>query len=258
VAHHGAVSLCDMDVKDLSNLFVSGTGMATGDEVAYIQAGIIRMLDVGDEELFPAGETENYQYHYATAGKGLFGLMRRAIQIRAAETGSKLGNYDLAPFFANNHASRTVGLIWSSFMGDEAIGEAKKIKEILSPDAYKELEITANWIMRRCIHSMANTTVSTIAKMGRAPSGKGHIIFFEGSIANDKHTNRLLREEITRLVGLEDIYKSFGLKQPILPNMDVKYRPVNPADKTAESELGKIDLTVIGATTMAMAENLRA
>ena len=256
VAHHGAVSLCDMGVDDRSTLFVCGTGMATGDEESYIQVGIVRMLDTGDEELYPANETENYQYHYATAGKGIFSLMRRAIQIQAAETGSALGNYNLSPFFGNNQATKTVGLLWASFLGGEAAGDTKNIKDLVSPDAFRELENLSSWIMNRCVHSMANTTVSTIAKMGRAPSGNGHIIFFEGSIANDKYAYPLLREEIKRLVTLEEIYKPFNLEQPILPNMEVKYRPVNPADEKVNSEIGKIDLTVIGATTMAMAEDL--
>jgi hypothetical protein len=256
VAHHGAVSLCDMDVDDRSTLFVCGTGMATGDEEAYIQMGIVRMLDTGDEELFPATETENYQYHYATAGKGIFSLMRRAIQIRADEAGSSLRNYDLTSFFSNNQATKTVGLIWGSSLGDEAVGEAKKIKELVSPEAFHELECLAGWIMNRCVHSMANATVSTIGKMGRAPSGRGHIIFFEGSIANDKYAHPLLRREIEQLVGSKEIYRTFGLEQPLLPNMDAKYRSIQAADGRVEDEMKKIDLTVIGAATMAIAENL--
>jgi hypothetical protein len=257
VAHHGAVSLCDMDVDDRSTLFVCGTGMATGDEEAYIQMGIVRMLDVGDEELFPMEKTENYQYHYATAGKGIFSLMGRAIQIRAAEAGSSLGDYNLAPFFSNNQATRTVGLIWASSLGAEAVGEARKIKETVSPKAFRELEYLAGWIMNRCVHSMANTAVSTIAKMGRAPSGRGHIVFFEGSIANDTYAHPLLRQEIIRLVGSKELYRAFGLEQPLLPNMDAKYRSVQVADGKVKDEIKKIDLTAIGAATMAMAENVR-
>jgi hypothetical protein len=257
VAHHGAVSLCDMDVQDRSTLFVCGTGMATGDEEAYIQAGIARMLDVGDEELFPAQATENYQFHYATAGKGIFSLMDRAIRIRAAEKGSALAGYDLSPFFAGNQATRTVGLLWKTSFGEKAIDDAEKIQARVSSEAYKELEILAGWIMRRCVHSMANTVVATVAKTGQAPSGRGHTIFFEGSIANDTCVNPLLRKEIKELVENEESYKSLGYKKPILPNMNAKYRRTIPAAGTSRDEMKNVDLTVIGAATMAMAENIR-
>jgi hypothetical protein len=258
VAHHGAVSLCDMGEQDRSTLFVCGTGMATGDEEAYIQAGIVRMLDVGDEELFPAQATENYQFHYATAGKGIFGLMNRAIRIRAAEKGSALAGYDLSPFFAGNRATKTVGLIWKTSFGEEVSEDAEKIRAMVSPEAYRELEILAGWIMNRCVSSMANTAVSTIAKMGRAPSGRGHIIFFEGSIANDTRANPLLRKEIQELVENGEIYRSFGLEKPVLPDMDAKYRRIMPAQGAPPDEMKNVDLTAAGAATMAMAENIRA
>lgn len=257
VAHHGAVSLCDMGVNDRSTLIVCGTGMATGDEESYIQAGIVRMLGTEDEELFPANETENYQYHYATAGKGIYSLMRRAVQIRSKEAESTLKKYDVTPFFANNHGTKTVGDIWASYLGKEPVDDAKKLKDMLTPEAFRELEHLSHWIMKRCTESIAVTTVSTIAKMGIAPSRRGHHIFFEGSIANDTCVNPFLKKEIQRLIGLEEIYQSFDLEKPLLPNMDVKYRPVNPVDKNAEDELKNTDLTVIGAVTMAMAENIR-
>lgn len=257
VAHHGAVSLCEMGVDDRSVLFVCGTGMATGDEEAYIQAGIATMLDNGDEELYPASKTENHQYHYATAGKGIFNLMERAIRIRAAEAGSALGAYDLGPYFSSNHDSRTVGQIWrSTFDGQEAEGKAKEIQALVSPEAFAELQALAGWIMTRCVHSMANTAVATIAKMGRAPSGNGHVLFFEGSIANDGIAQSLLREQIIRLVSDEALYEPFDFEAPLVPNMDAKYRSVLPHGGASEEDMKKVDLTVIGAATMAMAENL--
>jgi hypothetical protein len=257
VAHHGAVSLSEMGVDDRSVLFVCGTGMATGDEEAYIQAGIARMLNNGDEELYPASATENHQYHYAAAGKGIFNLMERAIRIRAAEPGSALCNYDLAPYFADNHGSRTVGQIWwSGFEGQQAEGVAGEIQALVSPEAYRELQALAGWIMTRCVHSMANTAVATIAKMGRAPSGNGHIVFFEGSIANDRFAHGLLIDEILRLVSNEALYVPFGLEAPLVPNMAVKYRCVRPLYGVSAEDMKKVDLTAIGAATMAMAQNL--
>jgi hypothetical protein len=257
VAHHGAVSLCDMDKQDSSTLFVCGTGMATGDEESYIQVGIARMLDVGDEELFPAQATENYQFHYATAGKGIFSLMNRAIRIRSAEKGSALAQYDLSSFFADNSATKTVSIIWKTSFGEKATGDAEKIQAMVSIGAYKELEALAGWIMSRCVHSMANTVVSTITKMGRAPSGRGHIVFFEGSIANDTYANSLLRQEIKELVEKKEIYVSPGFEKPFLPNMDARYHRIIPVMEVARDEIKNIDLTVIGAATMAMAENIR-
>jgi hypothetical protein len=259
VAHHGAVASCDMDVDDRSTLFVCGTGMATGDEEAYIQNGIIPML-AGDEELFPAAATENFQIHYATAGKGIFSLMMRAIRIRAAEGASALKAYAgaLEPFFGGNPATRTVGLIWATSLGAAPADDAKKIKDMVSPEAYRELETLAAWIMDRSVQSMATTTVATIAKMGRAPSGRGHIIFFEGSIANDTFAQPRLKAEIKRLIENAGIYQPFGMAQPLLPQMDISYRPVLAGEGVLPVDMAKVDLTAIGAASMAMAENLRA
>jgi hypothetical protein len=258
VAHHGAVSCCDIGVDDRSTLFVCGTGMATSDEEAYIQNGIIPML-TGDEELFPSAATENHQIHYATAGKGIFSLMMRAIRIRAAEGGSALKGYEetLEPFFGGNPATRTVGLIWATLLGAAVTDDAKKIKAIVSPEAYRELEILAGWIMNRCVQSMATTAVATIAKMGRAPSGRGHIIFFEGSIANDMFAHPKLKAEIKRLTERTDIYLSCGIEQPLPPEMNIHYHPVLAGEGLSPTEMVKVDLTALGAASMAMAENLR-
>lgn len=257
VAHHGAVALRDMGAGDRSALLVCGTGMATGDEEAYIQAGVARMLDVGDDELFAAEDTENYQYHYAIAGKGLFGLMARAIRARSAEPGSELASFDLEPFFRDSRATRTVSLIWRTKLGGEAAGAAREIKGLVSPGAYAELQELAGWIMARCVQSMANAAVSTVAKMGRAPSGRGHILFFEGSIANDRYAHPMLKAQIRRMIGQEDLYAPLGFVRPLQPDMDDGCRPAAPAGGSQEADMENVDLTAIGAVTMAMAENLR-
>ena len=258
VAHHGAVSMCDIGVNDRSTLFVCGTGMATGDEEAYIQIGIAKMLDVGDEELYPADKTENYQYHYATAGKGIYGLMDRAIKIRAAEPGSALQGYDLSTYFSDNHGTRTVSLIWrSSLCGFNAENEALKLRDYLTPEAYFELQCIAGFIMNRCIQSMANATVSTIAKMGRAPSGNGHFIFFEGSIANDVCVYPKLTSLINKIISDKNNFVSFNIEAPIMPKMDIKMHNILPCNGVLSDDMTKVDLTVIGAATIAMTENLR-
>lgn len=257
VAHHGAVALCEMGPQDRSTLMVCGTGMATGDEEAYIQAGIARMLDVGDEALFPAAATEEYQYHYATAGKGLFNLMERAIRIRAGEPGSLLGQYDLAPFFANNHHSRTVGQLWESTLPGQPVQPmAEAVRQAVLPQAFAELQTLATWIMERCIQSMANITLATVAKMGRASGGNGHIIFFEGSIATAPNNNKLLRHWVAKLAAEESIYAPFGMQAPLPPNMDARLRAVHAAGDVTPEQLAQIDLTAIGAATMAMCEDL--
>ena len=127
IAHHGAVSLCDVRPDDSTTLIICGTGLASGDEENYIQMGIAPIID-GDEELYPAGATENHQYHYAVAGKGLFGLMDRCIKIKAGEPGSKLGKYDLHGFFCDSGGSQTMTRIWeSSLEGGSLEGQATEI-----------------------------------------------------------------------------------------------------------------------------------
>ena len=254
IAHHGAVSLCDVRPDDSTTLIICGTGLASGDEENYIQMGIAPIID-SDEELYPAADTENHQYHYAVAGKGLFGLMDRCIRIKSRETGSRLGQFDLHEFFRDADGSKTAIQIWESALtGGVPEDDAAKIAQIVGEEAFSELQEIAALMIRRVIGSIANSVVATIVKMGPAENGYGHDVFFEGSIAVNRHILPRLKREIAELVGRTELYRELGVPQPFQPDMDKNLKPL-ASEEMNRSVLSDIDITLIGSVTAAMAND---
>ncbi len=254
IAHHGAVALCDTGLDTDTTLIICGTGMATGDEENYIQMGIARMLDY-DEKLYPADETEDYQYHYALAGKGLFGLMRRCILIKSKEPGSQLAEHDVSEFFMDAQGSKTTVQIWeSSLPGEKPEGAAREIHDRVGADAYVEMQEIAGKIVERCIGSIANSVIATIVKMGPALNGKGHLVFFEGSIAANKHILPRVKETILQRIGQAGLYSQLGVPQPFVPDMERTMKPLKACKGLQESMLSDVDITLIGTASSVMAE----
>ena len=254
IAHHGAVALCDMEFEDSTTLIICGTGMATGDEENYIQLGIAEILD-NDEELYPAADTENHQYQYAMAGKGLFGLMKRCIRLKSEEPDSRLPGHDLSEFFSDSGGSKTTVEIWeSSLKGGTAEGTAKTIFDRVGTQAFAELQQISGKIIDRVIGSIANSVISTIVKMGPAANGKGHLVFFEGSIANNSNILPRVKDEIIRRIGNTGLYKSLGVRKPHFPDMGRTLKPLKASGGLPESMLSDVDITLIGAASSVMAE----
>lgn len=254
IAHHGAVSLCDTELDTSTTLIICGTGMATGDEENYIQMGIARMLDY-EEKLYPADETEDYQYHYAVAGKGLYGLMRRCIQIKSKEPGSRLAEHDVSEFFIDAQGSKTTVQIWeSSLSGEKPEGAAKEIHDRVGVDAYAEMQEIAGKIVERCIGSIANSVIATIVKMGPALNGKGHLVFFEGSIVTNKHILPRVKEKILYRIGQTWLYRRLGVHQPFVPDMERTMKPLEACKGLPRSMLSVVDITLIGTASSIMAE----
>ncbi len=257
VAHHGAVSQFDLDPDDKSVLLICGTGLATGDEQNYVQMGIAEILGP-DDTLYPPGETENRQVHYAVAGKGLFGLMRRAIELRAAEAGSALAGLDLGRHFASGDDSRTVIEVWSSSLGDGALARALRDRlGVRSAAAMRELQEIAGRIMRRAVSSMANTALATIVKMGRARNGKGHFLFFEGGIATHPDVLPRMKSEIVERAGRASIYSVTRSEPPLEPRMECELKPLVAGPGVSSADLAEVDISLIGAVTSMMAEECR-
>ena len=254
VAHHGVIALSPMRRDEKSSLIICGTGMATGDEENYVQLGIMNVLDY-DEELYPRVQTENYQYHYATAGKGLFGLMDRAIRLKAREKGSLLGGYDLSGYFADSFATKTVADICKSAFGTPLTGKAAEIRNLVGEASFGELQDLARAIMDRAALSIANAFVATIVMMRPAANGSGHKLFFEGSVCVDPYILPKVKDRIAELVANKALYEKLGEPQPILPDMEAMFREVLAADSTVD--LAPVDITLIGSASMIMAHTVR-
>lgn len=250
VAHHGVIALSPMQPEEKSSLIICGTGMATGDEENYVQLGIMNVLDY-DEELYPFDQTEKYQYHYATAGKGLFGLMERAIRLKAREKGSLLGAYDLSVYFADSFATKTVADICRSDPGKPLSGKAAEIRTLVGETAFSELRDLAAAIMDRAANSIANSFVATIVMMKPAVNGTGHKLFFEGSVCVDPYILPRVKHRIAELVANKALYEALGEPQPFLPDMEATFSEVLAADSTVN--LAPVDITLIGSASMIMA-----
>ncbi len=254
IAHHGAVSLCDTGKDDSTALIICGTGMATGDEENYIQMGIAEIIDY-DEELYPATETENHQFHYAVAGKGIFGLMKRSILLKSKEPGSYLAGNDVQEFFADSQGSKTTIEIWeSSLPGEKPEGTAKKIHDRVGAEAYAEMQQIAGRIVERTIGSIANSVIATLVKMGPARNGKGHLIFFEGSIVTNSHILPRVKDEIVSRIKKAELYDRMNVPQPIEPDTERTLKPLKANMGLPEAMLSDIDITLIGAASSIMAE----
>ncbi len=257
VAHHGAVSQFDLDPDDKSVLLICGTGLATGDEENYVQMGIAEILGP-DDVLYPSSETENKQLHYAVAGKGLFGLMRRAIELRAAESESALAGLNLGRHFTSGDDSRAVIDLWSSSLGNRALAQALQSRlEVRSAAAMLELQAIAGRIMKRAVSSMANTALATIVKMGRASNGNGHLLFFEGGIATHPDVLPRMKREIVERAGRRSIYAGSGSEAPLPPRMECELKPLVAGPGVSSADLAEVDISLIGAVTSMMAEECR-
>ncbi len=255
VAHHGGVAMAPGVTPDRrSILMVCGTGLATSDEEGFVITGQAPLLD-HDEELYPYDETDGHQYQFCAAGKGLYGIMRRAAELRAQEADSALAGIDLDPQFQSPNDSFLVAqLWWSTLPHEEPEGRAAALREQLGAEAYRELQVIARQIMERGISIMANSIVFTAIQMGATPDEKPIAVFFEGSCAKDRHAFPRVKDEVHRLLADDELFNRLGV--PPIPELvlDEPMNAVRPAADLDVSILNKVDLTLIGAATTAVAD----
>ena len=251
VAHHGAVSLYDMDVRDKSVLCICGTGMANGDERSYLPIALLCNL-AKDDDLYPPQETENRQLNYAIAGKGVFSLMRRAVETRARMPGSALAGKSLERFFLDPRATRTVFEVWQTMLepGFET-PRTQEIREAAGQAAFAELQQLADMIATRDYETLANTILSTLVSMGVPEEGGCNILFFEGSIACNPALNQRLQRNIREKAANQAFFAEIGKPMHTDIRMDTPLKPVMAAQDGIP--LQAIDTTLIGTATMIMA-----
>ena len=209
-----------------------------------------------DDGLLPYDLTEGHQYQYAVAGKGLYSLMERAVRLRADEAGSGLKSIDLTRYFKTAYDTRSVVEIWESTLGHGIGGKAKDILCEVGPDAFSELQAIAAAIAERAISGLANCALAAV-HADSSGCGKPHTIFFEGSIALNENILPRVKAEIIRRVYTSPVYDEMNIEKPPVPYLDKKILPVT-ADNAGitEMELKQVDLTVIGAATSAIAEDM--
>ena len=258
VAHHGAVSLSTSEPGDSTMLLICGTGLATGDERHYYQIGIEPLL-ADDDTLFPCEETEQRQIQYALAGKGLFGVMRRTLDVLRADGYLSRSAIDILGLFADSDDSVKVMQLFMSTL-PEAIGDgtagipplAEAVYRVV-PDADRPIiSWAAQTIMRRAVESLANCIIATIVGMGRAPSGRGHQVFFEGGIATNPAMLPRIQDAVMKRIYDFDIYSAAGVAAPLPPDRHARLHPWVVEEACADAA-DDIDISVVGAATLAAA-----
>ncbi|TVQ27435.1 MAG: hypothetical protein EA383_02625 [Spirochaetaceae bacterium] len=253
IAHHGGMSTSVLDPDDKSILLVSGTGLGTCDEGNFVLTGRAPIL-VDDEELFPREETEGYQYQFLGAGRGLYSVMRRACTIAAGSPQSALSGCSFDTYFATTRDSRTVSDIARAVTGDGT--ETPVVRELRSrvgTAGMEELCVIASLLLDRVVSAIANSGVFTTVHMGPARSGRGHVFFFEGSIATAPALLPRIKAEMRRMIAQNDLFLRIGREQPPQPVMEAEYFPV---EYDAGVPTDQIDLSATGVVTATIAQNL--
>lgn len=233
VAHLGGVGLSDMNADDRSLLLVCGNGMACADTTRFIVCGMFRCLSELDPELYPADMTEDGQYQYLAAGKGIYKVLRRA---------AELSGIDVSSFFRSNHDSVHVYRLWAG-KPDPAL---LRMKEDLG-EQFPSLEKLARAIVPRGIAVFANSILCSILLNGPAPANRPYRLFLEGSIATDPDVVPALKKQMHVLITHPTLFADLGIAPPPMPEIvrDLN-KPVAAAGLSA-SDLPKIDLSLAGA-----------
>ena len=258
VANHGGASLCDLKPDEKTLLLVCGTGLAAAIEEHTVSVGMVDVFnnELDDDRLLPYDETEGHQYQYSIAGKGLYSLMERAVRIKSREFGSKLGLCDLASFFKTARDTKTVIEIWESTLGEEARGRAREILSAIGAGAFSELGDVAAAIVERVVAGLANCVAAAIYANPDSDLKK-HTVFFEGSIALNDNILPRLKSEIRHRISTSPVYNWIGVARPPMPSLDNILLPVTSVCRSiTEKELQQVDLTVTGAVTAAIAEEI--
>lgn len=252
VAHLGAVSCYHMDHEEKSILLVCGNGMACGDEDNFVLVGMAHTLD-DDEKLYPADETEDHQYQYLIAGKGLYCLMARAIRFKSREPGSVLEESNVLRYFATDRDSRNVVDIWESTLPEGLLRQkTQEILKSVGPRAYGELQWIARMIMLRGIDCIANCLVATITNAGPAPSGKPYTVFFEGSIVNNGAVLPRVKSQIVIRIKQSTAFERVGILRPKTPRFAEAIETPRPAAGVSFLDMEQVDLALIGASALAI------
>lgn len=240
VAHLGGVGLSSMGPDDRSILMVCGNGMACADYTRFIVCGMIPYLCDDDPELYPPEMTENGQYQYTVAGKGIYKVLRRA---------AELAGIDLSVHLRDNHDSIHVFHLWAG----KRTAAIEAMETALGADAFQTVQALAAAIVPRGVSCIANSILCSILLNGPAPSGQGYRLFLEGSIGTDPDMIPAIEAELQRLIGSTDLFEELGTEPPALPvvvrNLPA---PVAAAD-LPEGELEKVDMSLIGALFLATA-----
>jgi len=233
VAHLGGVGLSDMAADERSLLMVCGNGMACADYTRFIVCGMYNCLCDEDPELFQPEETENGQYQYLSAGKGIYKVLRRA---------AELAGIDVSPWFRSNHDSVHVYHLWSG----KPTPALLRMKEELGKQ-FQTVEKLAKALVPRGIAVFTNSILCSILLNGPAPGNRPYRLFLEGSIGTDSDVVPVLKKQMRDLLNHPTLFAEFGIEPPQIPEIVHDLRTPVAASGLPAAELDKVDMSLIGA-----------
>ncbi|MFW6303590.1 MAG: hypothetical protein ACOC2L_03120 [Candidatus Sumerlaeota bacterium] len=182
--------------------------------------------------------------------------MRRAIALKAQEPGSKLAGFDLERWFGSDVETRRVYEIWESGLEDgETKAGAKEVLDAVGVEVFEELQWIAGRIADRGVSVLANCVLSTIIDMGVEAGSTPPVLFVEGSIALNPPMRRRVEATIHERAAKAELYERLGVIQPGVPVFDRDFVRPSGADGVSDEEAGKVELTLLGTASMAIAED---
>ena len=244
LAHLGGICTARMDTDDRSLLAVVGTGLGLADDREFILPSMYQILCELDPVLFPPDLCEGGQYQYQIAGKGIYKVFRRAVELEGSEPGSPLRDCPL-DWIETPADSRLVFHLWANRLSDPALDG---LEERVGKEAFAALVNLAGRVAVRGCRALAAAIVATLARAGNAPSGRGHVVFFEGSIMRNRKVFELFSAEVRMLLAEKAIFEHFGYDNPFAPDFRLE-RELSLIGENEDIEV--VDLSLIGAATLA-------
>lgn len=248
VAHLGGVAAGDLSADDPTLLLVCGTGLACADDRQFILPSMYPLLRKLDSDLFPDSITENGQYQYLCAGKGIYRILKRALELRAVEQGSSLADAPEIDWLERPVHSRRVYDLWSNYRnGVHLTDELAAIRENYSPAAWDEILRLAVLVGDQAVGAMAAAVVGSL-QLHPEYAGRTVKVFCEGSIARDAKVFGALSAMTTELL---DSHRPWG-HNAAAARIEWQLQPARPP-AGLPSALAAVDQTLHGAAAMAMA-----
>lgn len=251
VAHLGGLAAIRTAPEAPSLLLVCGTGMACADEKEFILPGLAKLLVARDPELYRADETEDGQYQYLCAGKGLFRVLRRALLLAADEPGSPLASAPAPDWLATAADTKLVYQLWQYTLparaGLEPPAALAALRAAYTPAAWAEVERLASAAARQAAQSLSAALVGALADRADC-AGREVTVFVEGGIARNADVFAAARSaaegDLARLRALAPEASPASIRWCLAPDAE----PTGSA-----ADLTCLDQTLHGAAALAFA-----
>jgi hypothetical protein len=254
LAHLGSVVMSGLGPEEPSLLSVCGTGMATADDEYFIFFAHAPVLLDDDPALFPPEETEGGQLQFCVAGKGLWGVMRRAMALRAREADSPLAGVDAARWFPNADASELASEIWvSSLAGGETSPRVAQMKAAMPAAALAEVQRIAAKVMEKAVSAFVSQTLASLISMPHHGADRPYTIFVEGGVAIEEHFFARFKREMEVCCTDRRLFDRLRAPMPAPPRVVHGVHREHVKGPIGVEDMRKLDISLVGSLMLAIA-----